>query len=109
MSSQPHGQGADGDGDGTVGADALGVWRGAISGVTAGASSAFASVAASVDSSFILAVVAANENDVDFGANDADDEAADAVFAAGDFTGLFAIPSAIGAPGSRNYRPRRRF
>jgi hypothetical protein len=35
--------------------------------------------------------------------------ATDAVFAAGDFTRLFAAPSEAGVSGSRNYRPRRRF
>jgi ELWxxDGT repeat protein len=84
----PAGSGADGDGSGTVDALDLTFVRDNF-----GAPQQAAPAVAA-------AVVASESQNAD---------AVDAVFAAGDFTGLFATTPEVGVSGSRNYRPRRRF
>jgi ELWxxDGT repeat protein len=93
----PAGSGADGDESGGVDAGDLDVWRGIV-----GAAVAISTTSASA------AVVAADEDD-SAGEPAATIAAADAAFAAGDFTRLFAAASEVGGSRSRHYRPRRRF
>jgi hypothetical protein len=94
--------GADGSGNLVVDSADLGVWRAEFAGaaVATASSATIASVGA--------AVVAADEDNAIVKPVSAI-SAADAVFAAGDFTGLFTTPIESGISGSRNYRPRRRF
>jgi ELWxxDGT repeat protein len=122
-----HDAAADGDGDGIVDDDDLGVWRTKIAGagVAAASTSTFASVGAAVVAAdegaleelptLIAPAVVENPSPSPSAPRPLSDlrgrgiQAADAVFAAGDFTKLFAAPSEGAMAGSRSYRPRRRF
>jgi hypothetical protein len=110
--------------EGTEDADDLGVWRAGIAGavVSAASSESVAAVAAEDDNgafeelpALSASAFVENPSPGPSAPRPLSDlrgrgiEAADAVFAAGDFTGLFATTPEVGVSSSRNYRPRRRF